>query len=96
MTASSRSDFGGGDGVKLRVRMRNSRVLSFSTTVRPTRSVLRVADHTFAASSRMRASSASSGTSCSNVSSAEIDIVGRSGFTSPRSMPCASSESRRP
>ena len=93
---NSSSDAGGASGVWLRVRMRNCAVLSFSTTVRPTRSVLRVAAQVFAASSRMAGSSSSRRRSRANVSSDEIDCTGWSVSTGRSSMPCARSCRRAP
>jgi len=79
---SSSHDEGGEYGVLLRVRMSNSLVLSFRTTVRPIRDSLRDAAQTFSARRRMNDSVSVKRTSCSNVSSADIDFVGLLGTTS--------------
>jgi hypothetical protein len=52
-----------------------------STTVRAIRDSLRDADQSFSASRRIIGSVSDSRTSCSKVSSTEIDCVGRSGTT---------------
>ena len=62
-------------------------VLSLRTTVRAIRDSLREADQTFSARRRIIGSVSAKGTSCSKVSSAEMDCVGRSGTTSLSSIP---------
>ncbi|MNK89928.1 hypothetical protein D3C87_1099580 [compost metagenome] len=76
--------------------IRNCDVFNFSTTVCPTRSVLRVAAHVFPASSTIAASNASSGRSSANVSSDEIDCTGWSGSTARSSIPRARLYNRAP
>ena len=71
----------------LRVRILNSLVLSFRTTVRAVRDSLREADHSFSARRRIIGSVSDSGTSRSKVSSTEIDFVGRSETTGLSSIP---------
>ena len=63
------------------MRMLNSLVFSFSTTVRAIRDSLREAAHTFSASRRINDSVSTRGMSRSKVSSAEMDCVGRFGTT---------------
>src|SRR5438552_10253559 len=91
ISVSSSQVDGGTDGVWLRVRILNSLVLSLRTTVRATRVSLREAAQTFCASRRIMGSVPAMGRSCSKVSSAETDLVERSGTTSPGSTPRASS-----
>jgi hypothetical protein len=79
------------DDVWLRVRMANLRVLSLRTTVRAIREFLRDASQTFSARRRIIVSISARGTSRSNVSSAEMDLVGRSETTGFSSIPRASS-----
>jgi len=78
--------------VRLRVRILNSLVFSLRTTVRAIRDSFREADQSFSARRRIMGSVSDSGTSCSNVSSTDMDWVGRSGTTSlssiPRARPC--------
>ena len=90
MISSSLEEIGAAD-VWLRVRMLNSAVLSFSTIVRAILDSFLEACHTFSASRRIIASVSLSRTSDSNVSSAEIDWVGRFGSTALLSIPCANS-----
>src|SRR2546429_5859887 len=80
-------DDGGECGVWRRVRILKSLVFSLSTTVRGTRGSLREADQTFSARLRIVGAVSDNGTSCSKVSSAEIDFVGLSGTTWLLSMP---------
>ena len=80
----------------LSVRILNFLVLSLSTTVLGIRVSLRDAAQTFSASRRIIGAVSLMGTSCSNVSSAEMDLVGLSGTTSFSSIPRASSYKRRP
>lgn len=78
------------------MRIWNSAVLSFKTTVRAILASLREAAHVFSASLRIIGSVSVNNTSCSKVSSAEIDCVGRLGWTGFSSIPCANSYSRCP
>ena len=71
-------------------------VFSLRTTVRAIRDSFREADQSFSARRRIMGSVSDSGTSCSNVSSTDIDWVGRSGMTSLSSIPRASSCRRTP
>ena len=82
---------GGFAGVKLRVRMVKSLVLSLSTTVRATLFSFRETFHTFSAKCRINPSVSDKDASRSSVSSAEIDFVGRLATTGLWSMPRASS-----
>src|SRR5258708_81066 len=75
----------------LRVRILNSLVFSFSTTVRAIRDSLREAVHACSASFRIIGSISASKTSCSKVSSEDMDCVGLSGTTSLLSIPRANS-----
>jgi hypothetical protein len=88
LVSSSHVEGGCGD-VWLRVRILNSLVLSLRTTVRAIRDSLREAAHVFSASRRIIGSVSESGTSRSNVSSAETDCVGLSGTTGFSSIPRA-------
>ena len=88
---SSSQEDGGVTGVWLRVRILNSLVFSLSTTVRAIRDSLRDAAHVCSASLRIIGSISVSKTSCSKVSSADMDCVGRSGTTSLVSIPRANS-----
>jgi hypothetical protein len=72
-------DSGGTPGVCLRVRMLNSLVLSLRITVRATRPSLRGAIHICSTRRRLNASVFASRMSRSNLSSAEIDLVGLPG-----------------
>jgi hypothetical protein len=81
IAVSSSQEEGGDDGVKLRVRILNSAVINFSTTVLATRDSLRDAAQVSSASLRTIGSVSASVTSCSSVSSAEMYCVGRSGTT---------------
>ena len=81
MLASASHEETGNAGVWLRVRTLNSAVFSFNTMVRAALDSLREACHTFSASRRIMASVSFSRRSDSNVSSAEIDWVGRFGST---------------
>src|SRR5581483_11690188 len=74
-----------------RVRILNSLVFNFRTTVCAIRDSLREADQTFSASRRIITSVSPRSTSCSKVSSADMDWVGRSGTTGVSSIPRASS-----
>ncbi len=76
------------------MRILNSRVFSLRTTVRAICGSFLSADHTLPARRRIGSSVADNGISRSNVSSAEIDLVGRSGMTKLWSMPRASSYRR--
>jgi hypothetical protein len=67
----------GDKAVWLRVRIVNSAVFNFGTTVLAIRLSLRDAAQVSSASLRIMCSISASGTSCSNVSSAEMDCVGR-------------------
>src|SRR5579864_3363265 len=96
MLVNSSQQEGAGDGVWLRVRILNSLVFSLRTTVRAIRHSLREADHSFSASRRIITSVSANGTSCSNVSSTDIDLVGLSGTTSLRSTPRERSYKRIP
>src|ERR1700685_2015403 len=96
MLVNSSQVEGGEAGVWLRVRISNSLVFSLRTTVRAMRDSLREADQIFSASSRIIGSVSASVTSCSNVSSADMDFVGLSGTTSPLSRPRANSWRRKP
>jgi hypothetical protein len=69
------------------VRILNSLVFSFSTTVRAIRDSLREAVHACSASFRIIGSISASKTSCSKVSSGDMDCVGLSGTTSLLSIP---------
>ena len=91
MSVNSSQEEGGEPGVWLRVRILNSLVFSLRTTVRAIRDSLREADQSFSASRRIIGSVSANGTSCSKVSSTDIDCVGLSGTTSLSSMPRASS-----
>ena len=71
----------------LRVRILNSLVFSFSTTVRAIRDSLRDAAQVCSASFWIIGSISVSKTSCSKVSSADMDCVGLSGTTSLLSIP---------
>ena len=71
--------------------MLKSLVFSLRTTVRAMRDSLREAAHIFSARRRIIGSVSTRGMSRSNVSSAEMDCVGRFGTTSLWSMPRASS-----
>ena len=82
--------------MRLRVRIVNSLVFSLRTTVRAIRDSLREAAHSFSARRRIIASVSANGTSCSKVSSTDIDLVGLSGTTSLRSTPRESSYKRVP
>src|SRR6185312_11331586 len=82
MLVNSSHDDGGRFGVWLRVRILNSFVFNLSTTVLAIRVSLRDAAHTFSAKRRIIGSVSAIGTSSSNVSSAEMDLVGLSGTTS--------------
>ena len=79
---SSSQEEGGACGVWLRVRILNSLVFSLSTTVRATRDSLRDASQVFSARRRIIGSVSANITSCSKVSSVDMDCVGRSGMTS--------------
>ena len=87
MSVSSSHDEGGEPGVWLRVRILNSLVFSFKTTVRAVRGSLREADQSFSARPRIIGSVSTRGTSCSKVSSTDIDCVGLSGTTGLWSIP---------
>jgi hypothetical protein len=82
IVVSSSQEEGGACGVWLRVRILNSLVFSLSTTVRATRDSLRDAAHVCSASLRIVGSVSMSSTSCSKVSSADMDCVGPLGITS--------------
>jgi hypothetical protein len=73
------------------VRILKSLVFNLSTTVRAIRDSLREALHVFSASLRIIGSVSANVTSCSKVSSAEMDCVGRSGMTWLLSSPRANS-----
>ena len=88
---SSSQEAGGESGVWLRVRIWNWAVFSFKTTVRAILDSLRDASQVFSASRRIIGSVSASSTSCSKVSSAEIDWVGRLGTTGFSSIPLANS-----
>jgi hypothetical protein len=77
--------------VWLRVSVLNSLVFSLTITVRAIRDSLRDADQSFSASRRIMGSVSARATSRSNVSSTEIDFVGRSWITSLSSIPRARS-----
>jgi len=77
--------------VWLRVRILNSLVFSFSTMVRAIRDSLREPAQVCSASFRIIGSISVSKTSCSKVSSADMDCVGLSGTTSLLSIPRANS-----
>lgn len=96
MFVNSSHEEGGEPGVWLRVRILNSLVFILRTTVRAIRDSLREADQSFSARRRIVGSVSANGTSCSKVSSTEIDWVGRSEMTSLSSIPHASSCRRRP
>src|SRR5215468_690919 len=96
MLVNSSQEQGGEFGVWLRVRILNSLVFNLSTTVRAMRDSLREAAQTFSARRRIIGSVSDSGTSRSNVSSAEIDCVGLFGTTGFSSIPRASSYMRMP
>src|SRR5438552_13737250 len=64
-----------------KVRILKSLVFSLSTTVRGIRDSLREADQTFSVRLRIIGSVSDNGTSCSKVSSAEIDLGGLFGTT---------------
>src|SRR5215472_12572544 len=81
MSVNSSQDEGGEGGVWLRVRILKSLVFSLSTTVCATRDSFREEDQTRSAKRRIMGSVSDRGTSCSKVSSAEIDCVGLSGTT---------------
>ncbi|WP_244666008.1 hypothetical protein, partial [Rhizobium ruizarguesonis] len=72
---NSSIDSGGRSGVKLRVIMLNCAVFNFSTTVWPTRSVLRVAFQVFSANCTIASPRSSSSRSSAKVSSEEIDCT---------------------
>src|SRR6266567_1905943 len=76
--------------------MLKSLVFSLSTTVRGTRDSLREADQTFSVRLRIIGSVSDNGTSCSKVSSAEIDLGGLFGTTWLLSMPRDNSYRRTP
>src|ERR1700747_3230704 len=96
LPVSCSQDARGESGVWLRVRILNSLVFSLRTTVRAIRDSLRVADQSFSAKRLIMGSVSESGTSCSNVSSTEIDRVGRFGTTGFSSIPRVSSYNRPP
>lgn len=64
-------------------------VFSLRTTVRALGDSLREADQSFSAKRLIEGSVSESGTSSSNVSSTEMDCVGRSGITAASSIPRA-------
>src|SRR5438046_10288877 len=96
MPVNSSHEDGGDPGVWLRVRILNSPVFSLRTTVRATRDSLREADQTFSARRRIIGSVSANKTSCSNVSSTDIDFVGRYGETLTSSIPRASFDKGTP
>jgi hypothetical protein len=71
MSVNSSHDDGGESGVWLRVRILNSLVFSFRTTVRAIRGSLREANQSFSASHRIIGSVSSNSTSFSKVSSTD-------------------------
>jgi hypothetical protein len=77
--------------VWLRVRILNSLVFSFNTTVRAIRDSFRDTAQVCSASLRIIGSISASKTSCSKVSSADMDCVGLSGTTLLLSIPRANS-----
>lgn len=87
MLVNSSQEEGGDAAVWLRVMILNSAVFSLSTTVRAIRDSLRDAAQVCSASFRIIGSNSVKSTSRSNVSSDEMDCVGRSGITSLLSMP---------
>ena len=87
MSVNSSQEKGGESGVWLRVRILNSLVFSFRTTVRAVRGSLREADQSFSARPRIIGSVSGNSTSCSKVSSTDIDCVGLSGTTGLWSIP---------
>ena len=76
MAVNSSQEDGGVAGVWLRVRMLNSLVFSFNTTVRATRDSLREADHTFCARRSINSPVSDRGISRSKVSSARDRLGG--------------------
>jgi hypothetical protein len=88
---SSSQEVGGESGVRLRVRTWNSAVFSFKTIVRAILDSFRDASQVFSARRWIIGSVSANSTSCSKVSSAEIDWVGRLGTTGFSSMPLANS-----
>jgi len=96
MSVNSSQEEGGWSCVKLRVKILNSFVFSLSTTVRGIRDALPNADQSFATSRRIIGSVSASRTSSGNVSSTDMDFVGRSGTTGFSSIPRASSYRRAP
>src|SRR5437879_5718006 len=96
MSVNSSQDDGGESGVWLRVRILNSLVFSFRTTVRAIRGSLREADQSFSVSRRIIGSVSGNSTSFSKVSSTDIDCGGRFGMTSLSSILRASSYKRTP
>src|SRR5215467_4471503 len=79
MSVNSSQQGGGELGVWLRVRILNSLVFSLRTTVSANRDSLREADQSFSARRRIIGSVSASRTSCSKVSSTDIDCFGRYG-----------------
>src|SRR5436853_5529633 len=89
MSVNSSQDDGGECGVWLRVRILNSLVFSFRTTVRAIRDSLREADQSFSASRRIIGSVSSNSTSFSKVSSTEIASTRGRKSASPKHKTCA-------